>query len=118
MQNANIAALKLRLRETENIRFVRQRRAQEMQHAQNIAFRQNPTVGTQPTAPPPPLPPSAPPLKPGAHFFMTFLRKRMLTMIKPYLEASKLREHRVSMRHRPHGFLGLGIDRSQIGFKS
>ena len=34
MQNANIASLKLCLRETENIRFGRQRRAQEMQHAQ------------------------------------------------------------------------------------
>ena len=51
MQNANITALKLRLRETENIRFSRHRCVQEIQHAQSIAFRQNPAVGTQPPAP-------------------------------------------------------------------
>ena len=61
MQNADIVALKLRLRETENIRSGGQRGADEMQHAQNIAFRQNLTVGTQPPLlPSPPLNPRDP----------------------------------------------------------
>ena len=74
MQNANIAALKLRLRETENIRFSRHRCVQEIQHAQSIAFRQNPTVGTQPPAPPTPISPS-PPLNPKDPFIHYVLKE-------------------------------------------